>query len=209
MMHLLLVAGPSAGGKSEFIRALVGGRLPAEICDRLPPGCESWPLLEANDLLKRGADAAPSPLDYSQPLIAHYDIVHVPRVQLAGGYAADPFAALLAAAEHVTLVDVCPPPARLLAQFRHRLGAQRRAKGRLRVLWSRLVHAPLRRAVRTPGEAPLVKADLYEDPHWVEACYRGWDAFVRDALGDRLEDTLRVLPLAPPGRDPPQFRLAP
>jgi hypothetical protein len=45
--RLLIVAGPTACGKSTFLRRLREQTLPAEILSRLPPGCDAWPQVNA------------------------------------------------------------------------------------------------------------------------------------------------------------------
>ena len=50
--NILLISGPSGGGKTTFLRQLREGTLAPEILARLPAGSGNWPVLEANDVLK-------------------------------------------------------------------------------------------------------------------------------------------------------------
>src|SRR5688500_13534122 len=81
--EMLLVSGPSAVGKSSFIRRFLDGSLPAELRDMLPTR-QGWKLLEAKQLNSRlrylgNRDATPS----VPRLILHYDVVRTFNLGIA------------------------------------------------------------------------------------------------------------------------------
>lgn len=207
--HIVFIAGPSAAGKSTFIRQLTSGALPDEIRAQMPAGAAGWPVLDGNDILKRGQNLRSVVRDAyaSGGAIVHYDIVHVDRVGFAGGYAGDPLFEIFDLAAQVTLVNLRPQQAQLLRQFEERLREQQRRKGWLRTFWRNAVHARLREArLRMKGTPQLDKHRLYVDEAWLKACYARWDAFVAAALGRKLTAVIEVT------RDssadiPPSFRL--
>ena len=47
LKHLLVIAGPSGGGKTTFITQLVSAQLPDQVRAQLPYGAEEWAELSA------------------------------------------------------------------------------------------------------------------------------------------------------------------
>lgn len=179
--HVLIVSGPSAGGKSTFIDQLVAGELDASIAGLLPPDAAAWAHVDGNDILKRSLaledalpDGGPIP-----GVIVHYDFVHILRVGFSGSYSEDPLFRIFDLCNRITICDVRPSSERLYQHFSDRLREQQRRKGKLRVMWRRWVHAPLRHLrMRLKGERHLIKEDIYRDAEWLKTCYAGWDAFL-------------------------------
>jgi hypothetical protein len=201
MEHLLLIAGPSGGGKSTFIAMLLASRLPPEVRQLLPPGAERWPKTSA-DRSKRGLRAVGA----LENVILHYDIAGPARRRES--YAKDPVLAGLASARQVTVVEIRPPPDRLVNQFRSRSAAAEARWSWWRKRWRRSVPQALLHVV-----GPLLrnkvpsKPVLYGQPGWLEECYARWDAFIGETLAAR--DGAMLIRVEPrPGADgSPSFRV--
>jgi hypothetical protein len=198
MEHLLLIVGPSGSGKSTFIAMLLASRLPPDVRQLLPAGAERWPKTSA-DRSKRGLRAVSA----LENVILHYDIAGPARRRES--YARDPVLAGLASARQVTVVEIRPPPDRLVNQFRSRSAAAEARWSWWRKRWRHSVLQPL---LRVAG--PLrrkSKPVLYLEPGWLEACYARWDAFIGETLTAR--DGAVLIRIEPrPGADgSPSFRL--
>jgi hypothetical protein len=184
---VLLVAGPSGAGKSTFIDLLRRGQLSPEIWAELPFGADSWPHLEANDLLKRGVGSASTLIDKLNGgggVVLHYDIAFIYRYGLQA-YEKDPAAALFAVDE-CTIVCLKPARERLMTQYASRREQQLRNKGRLRGPWARQVRFPVKRAIaRLRGRVVPEAIALYKEHDWLGQCYGRWEAFVRAIVRDR------------------------
>ncbi len=208
--HLLLVAGPSGGGKTTFITQLVEGTLAPEIHGRLPERTAAWDRIEGNRFVKRGTKPVFSPggTIAHRGLILHYDIVHLYRSEVRS-YEEDPAFELVEAAETVTIVNLRPSHHQLLAQFAFRAGETGRRKGLLRGVFKGAILLPLRRLrFRLKGRRVPDKRDLYADPAWLTECIRRWDTFVQGLIARTPGATLiEVVPIVDSeGR--PSFRLA-
>ena len=168
--HVLIVSGPSAGGKSTFIAQLVAGGLDASIAGLLPSGAAEWSHVDGNDILTRSLaleDALPEGSTLPG-VIVHYDFVHILRVGFSDHYSEDPLFRIFDMCNRITICDVRPSRERLYQHFSDRLREQQRRKGKLRVMWRRRVHAPLRNLrMRLKGERHLVKEDIYRDAEWM------------------------------------------
>lgn len=208
--HVLVVSGPSAGGKSTLIDALETGRLAAAIEELLPAGAASWAHVDGNDILKRG-----TPLESALPegenipgVIVHYDFVHILRVGFGSDYGEDPVFRIFDMCNKVTVCDVRPSHERLFQHFADRLREQQRRKGWARVAWRRWVHDPLRQIrMSLKGERHLIKEDIYRDPRWMKSCYAGWDTFLAGLQESRSDVTVvRVEPVGA-ADEAPGFRL--
>lgn len=192
--HVLVISGPSAGGKSTLIDQLVTGQLDPSIADLLPPGAASWAHVDGNDILKRE-----TPLESALPdgeiipgVIVHYDFVHILRVGFGSDYSGDPVFRIFDMCDAVTFCDIRPAHERLFQHFADRLREQQRRKGKARVAWRQWVHGPLRRfRMWLRGQRHLVKEDIYRDREWMTTCYARWDAFIGD-VGDRYGDVTVV-----------------
>ncbi len=175
--RMLLVAGPSGAGKSEFIRQIKSGRLPQPIMAALPSGCASWPIVEANNMLKDGLSAAQL-MQGNSTVVAHYDLTFIHRFGISD-YAQDPFNAILADPGTIDVVTVRPDLQRLTTQYRGRSEMHRRARSRSHQIWADWVRLPLKRAALKARGLPAVDAgELYATPGFLNACYAAWDAYV-------------------------------
>lgn len=128
--HLLLVSGPSGGGKSTFIEQLRNGKLAPAIRSLLPAPSDGWPVVEANNVLKEDL----SPVDFAQLVqagncLVHYDIVFIRKHGLRR-YEDDPAMRLLAEAASLDVVFVRPDVAQLQTQFQERLQRQAATKSK-------------------------------------------------------------------------------
>ncbi len=170
--RVLLVAGPSGGGKSVFISQVKANALDPAIAALLPPGCADWPVVEANDVMKDGRTAVPAPA--SDGLILHYDITFIHRFALTD-YTHDPFCAALLSAPPADVVYVKPDAQRLIDQFVERRDRHRGAKSASHVLWADWVRLPLKRArLRRRGLPTREAHELYAEPaSWTAATRAG------------------------------------
>lgn len=174
--QFLLVAGPSGGGKSTFIRALTEGRLDASILAALPEGCARWRVVEANDILKNRIKAAPSMDSAStDAAIYHYDIAFIHRFAISA-YEQDPFCSTLKDAPLLDIIYVRPDLTSLLKQYRLRRQNNRAARSWLRRFWHYSVRQPLKRIKLRKNGLPAIDADdLY--------CLPGFSEFLLSRLG--------------------------
>lgn len=196
--RILLLSGPSGGGKSTFVQHLTAGRLPDTILAALPSGALDWPVVDVTNTMRReiasrGAADTLSRFPESRAVILHYDITSVYRYGWVG-YAADPALRLLGEVPVLDIVFVKPSASRLRAQFLARDAARQAKKSGPARLWNRSVLAPLRRLkVRMTGGELHSERDLYADPLWLERCYDAWDAFTANLLNNRKAQSLTVI----------------
>jgi hypothetical protein len=203
----LLVAGPSAAGKSTFISQLKAGQIGAEIAARMPGDAAEWPLVNGNDVLKLGLPML-AEQGRTRGLIIHYDITHIPRFLVRGGYAADPLFQFLQQVETLTIVDIRVPAERLLEHLKARRGKIREKKSIAQRLSSAFIRAPtqwLKR--RLPGKRRILKTDAFMSEEWLEECYRAWDLFIAGTTSKRSVARVTVEPWPGHG-DGASFRLA-
>ncbi len=208
--HILLISGPSGGGKSTFIRQLSERTLAPEILALLPEQSGAWPVIEANNVLKGDLSEKALLAEKSQPggLLVHYDIVFIHRYGLKR-YEEDPAMSLFADAEALRVVFVKPDYQAVRRQFLDRLAQHQKTKAKASLLWGRFVRRPLRRAFAPlTGNVMLSTEELYGDKEWLAGCYREWEAFLL-----RLEERtpgakiIVVEPVSGSG-EAPKFKLA-
>lgn len=185
--RILLLSGPSGGGKSTFVQHLKDGWIPDDILGALPEGAASWPVIDITNGMRReieakGPAAVLARLTDAPSLILHYDITSVYRFGWPG-YASDPALRLLDEGRRLDIVFVKPSAGRLREQFVSRDAARQARKSRLARMWNAGVLRPLRglRARLVGGELNSER-DLYADPLWLERCYAAWSAFAADLL---------------------------
>lgn len=200
--NLLLLSGPSGGGKSTFARLLKEGGLPAEIAHQLPAQARRWPLVDVTNHMRRqiedeGDAAAIAALGNPTELILHYDITTVHRYGL-GGYESDPALRLLRSARNIAVVFVCPDAERLYTQFVDRDAIRQARKSAAARTWNKTVLAPLRKLrLRLAGQTLNGERSLYSDPDWIRRCYRAWDSYiVALAHGGAAQHIVRIAPCA-------------
>lgn len=174
---LLLISGPSGGGKSTLLRQLRDGTLDPEILARLPAGSGSWPVLEANDVLK-GRPVLETLNDGVRGVALHYDIVLMHRYHIQR-YEEDPSLAVLEGAASLDLVFVRPDTDLVKRNFMARQNAHQKKKSAISRWWSRWVRLPMR-SLLSPitGKPSQTTEDVYRDDKWLAGCYRQWETFL-------------------------------
>ncbi len=196
-LHFLLVSGPSGGGKSTFIQQLTDGELPPDILSELPENCASWPVIEANNMLKDKVSLADvlEMMGPSEGAILHYDITYIHRFALPS-YASDPASALFMRGDTLNVVLVKPDLNSLQRQFHERQRAHNRSKSIASRLWGGWVRRPLRRALqRLKGQPAVDTQGLYLSDDWLRHCYSDWYDYVCQLINKK--PTSKVLQVEP------------
>ena len=201
--NILLISGPSGGGKTTFLRQLREGTLAPEILARLPAGSGNWPVLEANDVLK-GKPVMETIPAATDGVALHYDIVLMHRYRIER-YEDDPSLGFLDAAESLDVVFVRPDTALVKRNFMARQNAHRKKKSTVSLLWSRFVRLPMR-CLLSPitGKPTQSTEDVYQDDNWLAGCYRRWETFIGSAL--ERQPNARLIIVEPSGEGE-SFRL--
>jgi len=206
---MLLVAGPSAVGKTTFLARLTEDDLPRSVAAALPAGSGEWPQVEAW-ALEQWVDTRPRGEEI-EGVVVHFDLWRLRNPRLP---CPDPAVAVLAQARAVTVVTLTSSRARLLSQvaIRLRRPAQRRRRRHVRlvaVLAARprivLLTLAINVAALLPGRAAsaLLRRKLVERlwgelgdpqrhtiealaaylrPGWLSALQRDWSAMLRAVL---------------------------
>ena len=189
-LHILLVAGPSGAGKSTLIDNLIRGRLADDHRAKLPQDLESWPCVEANDVLKRSDSTSVIEALRSERagIILHYDTFFIHRMGLES-YQQDPVSDLLFASQKLTVICIEPDPDALRLQFDRRFKEHLGKKKLGSRLWARFGRMPLKRLkYRVLGLGMPETGLLYQDPEKIETCYRNWKNFL-DELKAEIPET--------------------
>lgn len=175
---LLLVAGPSGCGKSLFIDMLRANAIDPAIITALPADCTSWPVVEANNMMKNGQSASDL-MPRDGLAILHYDITFIHRFALTN-YTRDPFCAALTGAEQIEIIYIKPNKDRLIQQFRQRRHAHRKTKRRANLLWADWFRMPLKRSrLKRQGLPAREVHELYDVPGFLDNCYACWEGYLR------------------------------
>lgn len=206
---MLLIAGPSGGGKSTLIRLLADKSLAPEILALLPANSSHWPVIEANNLLKGNLTRESLLHHHNQAdgWILHYDInfIHCHGVN---HYADDPAMDLLAGSSSLEVVFVRPAREVLRTQFLARQSRHHHSKSMASLLWARFFRRPLRRALNAcSGKLPVSTAELYREEAWLTACYVQWESFIHSAVIQHPNARILVVEPASAPDAPPSFRL--
>ena len=197
---ILLISGPSGGGKSTFLRCLASGKLDDAIHRQLPPDAASWEVVEANDILKGdlSTEECRQLLEASGRLCLHYDILFIQGRGLTN-HAADPSLTLLGEADRLWVVFISPDHPRVARQHRERRAAQLACKSPFSRWWAYWVRAPLRRLKRSAGLDP--RRDIgkfYEDEALLARACDEWLGYLQ-ALCERVL-VIELLTLVPQGK---------
>lgn len=210
-LRVLLVAGASGGGKSTFIELIRQQQLGRELSGALPEGCWQWPVIEANNMLKKGTtlDDVLGAVGPAEGAIVHYDIAYIHRFALAT-YENDPASQLFASASGLCSVLVKTDLDRLCHQHETRHRSQMRSKSKAEILWGDWVRRPLRNLYYRLNGQPVVSTQaLYLTPDFLTSCYAAWESYVRRlALAKPASKVLTVAPDDGSG-EAPAFRIVP
>jgi hypothetical protein len=206
--HIVLISGPSGCGKSTLIRQLAASTLAPEILARLPEQSGSWPVVEANDVLKGtlSTQALRRDKNPADGWLVHYDIVFIHCYGIQR-YEDDPALDLLTGADSLDVVFIRPDCDRLLTQFFKRQTRHRKTKSKASLLWGGLVRRPLRRVLASFSGKPILTTDeLYSKDQWLAGCYRQWENYIHGLI-DRVPNA-RILTVepAPDPNHPENFR---
>jgi hypothetical protein len=207
--HLLLISGPSGGGKSTFIRQLAAKTLAPEILALMPEQETPWPVAEANNVLKGNLAKKSLREDMCRTAewLVHYDIVFI-HCYGVKSYQDDPVMDLLISADALDVVFVKPACDVLLHQFHERQIRHQLSKSKASLLWGRCCRRPLRRALAPwTGKAILTTEELYGRDHWLEACYQQWENFCRHLVDQHPPTRLTVVEPVSTADTAPEFRL--
>lgn len=201
-LHLILVAGPSGGGKSTFIRQLAAKTLAPDIMACLPEQGGGWPTVEANNVLKGSLARETLLRDMCRTgeWLVHYDIVFIHCYGLKS-YQDDPVMELLTGADVLDVVFVRPAGDVLRRQFGDRQVRHHQTKSKASLLWGRWFRRPLRRVLAPwTGKAVCTTAELYARDHWLADCYSQWETFCQHLVKRHPHATLTVVePTSGPG----------
>ena len=173
---ILLVSGPSGGGKSTFIDHLKLGSLPSEMTSFLPAEIGEWQIVEMNDLIKGdlSLERLKQILRTSTGCIAHYDIVMAPR--LGTSYELDPAVTFLSQTPLIGEIAIRPAVDNLIKQFEQRRIALMAGKSASSRFWRTCIKQPLKElSARLQGKKRETTQRLYETKGWLEACYSQWE----------------------------------
>jgi hypothetical protein len=204
--RLLVVAGPSASGKSRFLSALAKGALPAEVAARLPCGAEAWPQTNGRRIQRGRLPRRTRGRGPIEGLVLHYDILRPFRTAVSD-YATDPALTMLRTAEAVMIIAMVAPNARLADQLAARPPRQRMLDP-LTAVWRRWLGARTSAIYdkASEGERHRELVALYREADFLDSWWRRWGAYVRSAApGDRLKG---VVPVEAEGVAAPGYRLA-
>jgi hypothetical protein len=210
-LHVLLVAGASGGGKSTFIRLLGERRLGRDILAALPEGAWRWPVLEVNNMLKKGLslDAMLAGVGSAAGAILHYDIAYIHRFAL-GAYERDPASELFGQVGRLDTVLVKTDVDRLTRQHRERHQAQVASKNRAELLWGAWVRQPLRQLhFRMQGHPAVDTQTLYHSPDFLSGCYASWETYVRNLVLSKPASSMLTVAPDDDSDGSPAFHLVP
>lgn len=176
--QILLVSGPSGGGKSTFIQQLAQGTLAPEILSLLPRDCAKWLLVESNDVLKGDlAEKSFEAVISAGSCVLHYDIVLIHHHGISR-YEDDPALRLLSNARPLHVVIILPAAEKLRQQFLDRQHRHQQTKSKFSLLWRRFVRRPIRRTLAAlSGKPGHSTEELYARDQWLSDCYSEWIAF--------------------------------
>ena len=173
---IILVSGPSGGGKSTFIYQLKSGGLSPEIISLLPKNIGDWPVLELNDFIKGDIshEEIKETLMNSTGCIAHYDIVMAPRLGIA--YELDPAIRFLIQLPLSVEIFIRPNLSDLIKQFEQRRKRLEAGKSVPSLIWRKYFKNPLKRIVAKLKNKNLqTTEELYRKSGWLENCCRRWE----------------------------------
>lgn len=172
--NIVIIAGPTASGKSTFMAMLAAGRLPIPIATKLPATASNWLQTSGRKVFARPAargrgDDRPSVQD---GVALHYDMMR-PYARGFEGFGADPALKLLTRAEAITVVTLraCGPE------------LARRISNRAR---------PASRITRRLSRHDRELVALYALPGWLDEQYAEWDRFIQSAFGERLRAVVEI-----------------
>ena len=212
---LILVCGPSGGGKTTLLQLYRSGGLPDEIMGFFFPSADRWPVIDATNKMRRdieseGPEAVAQRMNSPFGLFLHYDITSVLRSGL-DGYGSDPALRLLNLARELQVIFVRPSQDTLLNQFTSRDATRRSRKSSVARLWNGVLLNRLRRVrARLTQRTWSSETQIYSDPAWIARCYSDWELYL-EQLAQRTHSLCGVLRVEPSVEisGQPTFRVVP
>lgn len=185
--HLVVVAGPTASGKSTLIREILANRLP-EVGMRIGiEDLQEWPCIYAHPITELTEQTF-------EGLILHYDFLWSPYRRNAKPHDGDRALSLLEGAREVSFVTLWTPPARLERHLiegklqtplknnvaQHVKSVILRFLPRFLIVW--MARLPLFGnlgwwSLRSPFKHHLNLLEIYSQPGQVVRIYRRWFQF--------------------------------
>ena len=208
--QLLVISGPSGSGKSTFIRQLAERTLASNILDLLPPATANWVSIEANNVLKGDLSAADlhAHIQQTDGCLVHYDIAFIHSHGLARYEDDSALAPLEDANTTLLVIFVKPDFPTLHKQYFARRTRHQKNKSAASRLWARGVRQPIRRAwAALSGQAIPKTHERYDDPQWIETCYRAWEDFLHGLLVRHPQTCVITVTPSAAAEGTPEFRL--
>lgn len=204
--NLLLIAGPSGGGKSTFIENLRDGSLPDDICSQYQE-FKHAPVVDITNKIRRlnrkgDTEAALSSIQKTTKLIIHYDIISVFR---SGGknYQDDPSLGLLDLLPSFQTIFIRPDQQQLIHQFTERHNLRMKNKNSLKQFWRQSIAPHLRKTThKIYGREIRFETDLYRDPIFLQNCYDEWKSYIstHEKLAEDQTHTIFIPCIDPNGQ---------
>lgn len=204
--RVIVVAGPSAAGKSSFIGQLRNGTLGGDIRSLLPDDAAMWPDIRETAIAERVA---------GESVLVHYNVLEIER----SGFRAeldDPSIQSLMRASALTIVNIAPDYDRLLQQYLARKERMHKAslQFQCRKSWPRRAYGsffrePAFKVLAWAGVKKRRNRRLHFYPAIVDRCVGAWF----DLIGQiaRSHPNFTVIDIVPIGSPYaiPEFRLQP
>jgi len=196
---IILISGPTGGGKSTFLKSMASGNLDDEILHALPEGAADWPIIEANDILKGDISLRNSVerIEADGRVRLHYDIMFIWSRGL-NSYEEDPSLKILEHADRLWIVFLKPDQSTVKRQYHDRRVEQMKRQSAASRWWGRWARGPIRRLKHKVNLDPRKDlGDIYMDEKLLSHSYDQWHKYIQ-TMRNRLPNLqiMTVTPLA-------------